>query len=332
MSSLQDHGTFISYSAADWRDAIGEMPPFLLAGCIASGVTQVYGMSESGKSMLVSAAVAALVSGKSFLGCGAAPDTYKAAILVGDTGDGRRYSRRLERILDTEELQRITIYDPTAKGMPFDGWDGLLPECRRESRKILVVDSLSTFVDGDLNSGPACKDFYDRLTYFTAKDINVIVVAHSTEKFSRDGAAQDFIGHSTIKQRPNWHCRVRKSADRKTLWFHGNDESGHEIVIRQPDGGAPAFDVISTADGTELHERSQKRQRQRADTTKAKRGDIGDWVYQNCQGRTRNESAAKAHAEFPNVAVETIKSNLSRGAYKIRQGADRHSWIRDAEC
>jgi hypothetical protein len=70
-------------------------------------------------------------------------------------------------------------------------------------------------------------------------------VAHSTEKWSRDGM-QDFIGHSTIKQRPDWHVRVRKTDDHeKVLWCHGNDEGEHAragLVHPKPPASSSAKD------------------------------------------------------------------------------------------
>jgi hypothetical protein len=289
LSVIQDHGAFVSYSAADWREAGDDAIPFVLPGLMSTGVTQVYGKSEAGKSMFVSGMVGALVSGTPFLGISALPADYNAGILVGDTGDGGRYTRRLDRILAKEDMRKIRIYDPTRKGMPFEDWGALITACRNAGHNILVIDSLSIFAPGDLNSGPVCNTFYDYTTHFTAQGIAVITVAHSTEKYSQFGT-QDFIGHSAIRQRPNWHVRIRDNDGQKRLWCHGNDDGEQGMLLAQPDPKVPAYDVLSATTPDELAEKRETKRRNRSPETRDGNAEIAGWVSA-APGRTQRMAA-----------------------------------------
>lgn len=319
---VEEYKSFVTYSAADWRAAAGERPPFLVDGVISKEVTLVYGKSEAGKSMLVAGTVAAMVSGQgSFIGREVQQQRWDVGILVGDYGDGRRYSGRIEAALpDRQAMSRVRIYDPTRKGMPFYGWEELAGSFRSRGHNLLVVDNLSAFVPGDINNGPACEAFFNALTAFTAQDISVIVVAHSTEKHSQFGT-QDFMGNSAIRQRPSWHCRVRKSGDRKTLYLHGNDAGNHEITVRQANGEVPLFDVVSAVDAEALADRQAKRQRERSDQRKGESDQIRDFVLRECQGDGVRATAKRLAPKFGG-AEGTHRNRLSSGAYGVKLSQD----------
>jgi hypothetical protein len=332
LSAVTEHGTFVSYSAADWREAAGERPPFVVDGVIAKGVTLVYGQSEAGKSMLISGALAALVRGEeSFLNRSVEQRDWSPGLLIGDFDDGRRYGQRLENAgLTPAEMGRINFYDPTKVGMPWGDWAALAEVFRERGHNVLVVDTLSAFVPGDINQGPPCAAFFDALVQFTAQDIAVIVSAHSTEKYSQFGT-QDFIGHSAIRQRPSWHCKVYKVDDnRKRLAFHGNDGGKHDIAVSMLDAAAPVFKVTAERDSGEIDTDKAERSRNRSGSRKSKSDQVRDYVLSQCQGLNRNQTAAKVAAKFSReespLKETTVRSNLSRGSYGVRLGADGRSW------
>jgi AAA domain len=327
---IEDSESYVTYLASDWEEAAAGQPDFIVDQVASSAVTLVYGRSEAGKSMTVQALLAALVSGETqFLGREVQRALWNAGVLTGDYGDGVRYSRRLTRVLGPDGMSRIRVFDASGS-MPFFGWDGLLTRMIREGRKILVVDNLSAFVPGDINSGPACQTFFNALSPFTKAGIAVIVVAHSSEKYVKGGNTEDFIGHSSIKQRATHHCKVTKKADgTKTLWFHGNDGAEHEITVRQADFETPLFEVLRSADAAALADKRAKRaadrQEQQQGNQQSKKGQIRECVLAECQGLNRNQTADKLAARFGGSA-QTYQGQLSRGYYGVKLGEDRR-WV-----
>jgi len=265
MDTIARHEHFVSYSASDWRRAAGDVTPFAIEGLVARGVTLLYGQSEAGKSMIGAGIVAAAVSGQGeFLERAVEQRQWQAGILTGDFRDAPRWCERLERVLTPSQMARVSVYDPTRVAMPFDaGWAELAEVTDWEGVNLLVIDNLSTFVPGDINHGPACMQFFDTLVQFTARDITVIVLAHSTEKHGQFGP-QDFIGHSAIKQRPSFHVKVRKVDDNhKVLTTHGNDCGDGELSVSMADAATPAFELVGAKGSDQLSEERRGRRRDR---------------------------------------------------------------------
>lgn len=263
--AVKQYEHFVSYSAADWRQAAGDVTPFVIEGLVARGVTLLYGQSEAGKSMIGAGIVGAAVSGQEeFLGRAVERRDWRAGILTGDFRDAPRWCERLEGVLTPDQMSGVSIYDPTRVAMPFDtGWAELAKVAEWEGVNLLVVDNLSTFVPGDINNGTACMQFFDTLVQFTANDISVVVLAHSTEKHGQFGA-QDFIGHSAVKQRPSFHVKVHKIDDyHKVLTTHGNDTGNGELSVSMADPAVPAFRLLSEKGSDQLNEERQRRRRNR---------------------------------------------------------------------
>lgn len=316
MDTIALHEHFVSYSAADWRTAAGDDTPFVIEGLVARGVTLLYGQSEAGKSMIGAGIVGVAVSGQEeFLGRAVERRDWRAGILTGDFRDAPRWCERLEGVLAPEQMTKVNIYDPTRVKMPFDeGWAELAKVADWEGVNLLVIDNLSTFIPGDINHGPACMQFFDTLVQFTAKDITVIVLAHSTEKHSQFGT-QDFIGHSAIKQRPSFHLKVRKVDDyHKILTTHGNDSGDGELSVSMADPAVPAFRLVSQKGSDQLSEERRSRRRNRDKGKMDLNAEVWavkdahpDWSYQRIANELSNVKGTTVTKRAVQTAMDSRK-------------------------
>ncbi len=311
---IESSDWYTSYPGTAWRQVAAERPPFLVDQVISGLVTLIYGQSEAGKSMLAQGLSVALTTGApTFLGRGVTEyRTRNVAVLCGDYDDGTLYGERVERA--GGDLGRLHLYDASAH-LPFSRYDMLARDLTDQRADVLIIDNLSSFVPGDINQGPPCQQFFDAIGTFVRHKIAVVVLAHSSEKRAGHGQAmQDFIGHSGIKQRPSWHCLVRRGDDATTLTHHGNRGGRSETVVHLAKPDTPLYDVVSTADNDEL----ARRKRTRSSKVKARADNISDVVLAECQGMNGKQAAALLAPRFK-LAAGTIESGLSQGRYGVKQ-------------
>jgi hypothetical protein len=287
------------------HEPYSESPPFLVEGILHHTVTLIYGEAKSGKSTLAAALAMALSNGEhDFLGRKITLGRpARVGVIAGDFGDDEAYADWLQ---DAD----IAVYGldrPPERRV----WEGLQLDARQRHLDVVIVDNLTSFVNGSLNDDVAVNQVYDQLDRFVRDGIAVLLVAHKSEKFTEHGKAKHPLGSSAISARARWLWHVEPMADTLRLTFSGNGSAPHEVTVT-PATGEASFRVLSTADSDELTSRRRNRSKARLDRD----ANIAAYWRANCQGMTQREAAEKIAAEFGGSPA-THQSKISRIYSKI---------------
>ena len=305
-----------------------ERPPFLVDGILHHTMTLLYGEAKSGKSTLAAALAAAMANGEpDFLG--RKTTTGKPAsvgIIAGDFGDDAAYGSQLRGVLNDGAAVRVYGLDrPPGRRV----WEGLQLKARENRHSLIIVDNLTSFVNGSLSDDVAVNALYDQLDVFIRDGVAVLVVAHTSEKPGEHGYKSPYpMGSSAIRARARWLWRVQPAkGDVIRLSFSGNYDAPHDIIVAAP-RGVPRFDVVSTADADELAQRRAERQRNRDRATLDANAKDARLVVDHCQGMTKADTARWLEANGSSgKQASTYAKELSAGplsrmlAYQDRRWA-----------
>lgn len=293
-------------------DFAGEPPAFLVDGVVHRSVTLVYGQTCSGKSTLAASLAAHLANGAGeFLGRtianGGEPMTV--GIIAGDPLARPEYA---DQLVTSGAIGDGKVY-LSEPDLPVRAaaWAEVREQAADLGWQFVIVDNLSSFVPGSLNSDDDVRSFYGELSDFPRRDVPVLVVAHTSDHAGERGYSRIPMGSSLIRFGPRWWCYARRGGGRLTLEFGGNAGAPHSIVVTEPDG-TPYFEVLDAAGSDELAERRRSRARRTLD----QRAEIGRYIADHCQGMS-NSAAARAVAEQFDLNPETVRSYISKGVYPV---------------
>jgi RecA-family ATPase len=326
---IEDCKGFTMYRLSEHDLIAKDKVPYIIDELISSKVTLLYGRSEVGKSMFIDGGIAAITRGaKSFIGQDVLVDFTAVDVPVGILcGDFEDASLAYERIKAAKgDLDKVEIYDASDK-LPFDNWADLIEQVIAAGHKLLVIDNLSVFVDGDVNESSKIKKFFDMLSPLMGAGVAVVVIAHSSEKFSRFGQPQDFIGASNIKQRSSRRIKIERpeGSDNLRLTLAGNRSGRQEVMLRWPKQSIPVYERIGSSDNKELNERREKAKQERDAKTKATADKIRDHVLGKCRGMNNTDTARSLFAAKLVKSESTARNALRDGRYGVRL-ADDGSW------
>ena len=304
-------------------DLSEEPPPFLVDGIIHESMTLLYGQTCSGKSTIAAALAVALANGAThFLGRKIANDGQRmtVGIVAGDPCGAREYTRRLveTKAIGTGRIYVNEPHRPTRQ----ETWEEVRETAEQHGWQFVIVDNLSSFVPGSLNDDVSVKMFYQQIDAFPRNGIPVLVVAHTSDKWSDRGPSRIPMGSSLIRFGPRWWCNAYRSGGYLQLEYDGNEGTPHRITVNEPNG-VPSFDVVRTADSTEM--RGQRRNVE----TMAKRAEFREYVLAECQSLNGQQTAERL-AERLGGSVSTHKTLLSRGGYGVRRENGR--WVRTLQA
>ena len=302
-----------------------ERPPFLVAGVLHSTMTLFYGEKGTGKSTLAATLAAALANGAGdFLRQSiATTGRQSVGVIAGDFGDDEAYGDQLRNVLD--DGAKVIVYGldrpPVVKT-----WEGLQLAARRAKHGLVIVDNMTSFVNGSLSDDISVNRFYDEMDKFVRDGRAVLVIAHSSEKSGEHGKSRLPMGSSVIRARARWTCFIESNYGNTRLTFDGNYGAPHQMIVSPPNGTA-AFSVVSAIGPEEFAAGKLARSRTRRAQTEARREGIADFVLESCQGLSQAVTAEKIEAQFDG-AVSTHKTHLSRGAYGVMMDRASHQWVR----
>jgi energy-coupling factor transporter ATP-binding protein EcfA2 len=304
-------------------DLSEEPLPFLVDGIIHESMTLLYGQTCSGKSTIAAALAVALANGEThFLGRKIANDGQRmtVGIVAGDPCGAREYTRRL---VETKAIGsgRVYVNEPY-RPTRHETWDEVRDAAQQYGWQFVVVDNLSSFVPGSLNDDVSVKLFYEQIEQFPRDGIPVLVVAHTSDKWTDRGPSRIPMGSSLIRFGPRWWCNAYRSGGYLQLEYDGNEGTPHRITVNEPNG-IPSFEVVRTADTDEL------RGQRRSVETLAKRAGIREFVLAECQHLNGKETAKQIAEKFGG-SESSHQTLLSRGGYGIKREGDR--WTRTLEA
>jgi hypothetical protein len=295
-----------------FEDALKEadqVEPWLVEGIISSGSTLIYGQAKVGKSFLVSALIASLMSGEDYLGRPAPQDRdFSVALCWCDDGDRATYARQIREVLPDGSAAQVGFY--TMPPMTADRWDALYDLVIAKRHSLVVIDNLTQAMEGNINSQEDVGRFFHGVRRFTRAGIPVVIIGHSSDKVGQNGYAPDKpMGSSAIRGSVRWLCYVKRSnKGNLTLTFTGNHAEPHKIIIKH--GAGARFEVLSSADADQMGAEAENRKRQRDAATLDKNKQMAEWVVANCQGMSQRQTAEKLAAQFGGSA-SSLQSSLS---------------------
>jgi len=288
-------------------------PQWVVPGLITDGTTSITGKSEAGKSMLATALIYALATGRPFLGRKPVK-TYRPAVFATDDRGHLEYQERLDLIgregAPQEVRSSLRVFSVESL-LKYEDLVDLYGDVRDMGLDFVVLDNASQMLDGDGNSGYDVNRLFGGIRLFTHAGIPVVIINHQNQQGSvtEASAARGISGNS------NWTRNVRhrltldkvldkgKDTRRRRLFVNGNYSEGESLELEMPRGiDRPVYKVTE----------GQKRQEQKRDPkTMDKNADIARWIKANCPGESIRKQAERAAAQFPDLSEGTIRNRLS---------------------
>lgn len=318
IKSLVSEGKFSrsTYITRD-TDLTADPAPFLVDGIIHESMTLLYGQTCSGKSTVAASLAIALANGeKKFLGRKVnTRGAITVGIVTGDPSGGNEYKRR---IVGSKALgdNGICLNEPYRPTRP-ETWDEVHEQAEEQKWQFVIVDNLSSFVPGSLNEDSAIKEFYEHVEKFPRMGIPLLLVAHTSDKWSDHGPSRIPMGSSFIRFGPRWWINAYRYGGNLHLDFDGNEGTPHSIITTEPNG-TPFFNVVRTLDTDEF------RGQRRGAETHAKHELFKTHVLTECQALNGQETAQELADHFGG-SKSSHATNLSKGAYGVKREKDR--WV-----
>lgn len=267
-------------------------PDWLIEGWLVSSVTMVAGSPESGKSSLVASMAAAVAHGGTWLGEPVTTDrTGPVMILSSDpagSGEWAQKGRDLDVAADDWEIYRFSP----------EHWDDYVELACARCCRLLVFDNITSGIAGPINEANP-SSLLGPLQRVIDGGTPVVVIAHTGK-----GWSQDPMGPTAYKAWRRHGIHVGGSGDRpRKLTRAGNVGIWPDVVVNGTTIGSAV--EYRLADG-------ETNKPNRAPETMDRNNGIADWVVQNCQGMTRNATAA-AIAQTFNGSEGSYRTSLSSG-------------------
>lgn len=318
----------MSFDFMSFEEALLEaeqVEPWLIEGIISSGSTLLYGQAKVGKSFLVSALIASLMSGEDYLGKPVPKDRdFSVALCWCDDGDRATYARQIREVLPEGSGAKVGFY--TMPAMSPDHWEDLFHQVTERRHSLVVIDNLTQSLDGSINDQEAVARYFHGVRKFTRAGIPVVIVGHSSDKVGQNGYAPDKpMGSSAIRGSVRWLCYVKRARKGNvTLTFSGNHAEPHKIVVKH--GVGARFDVIDSMDSDRVEAEAENRKQQRDGSTLDKNRRMAEFIVANCQGMSGRQVAEKLSAEFGGSSETHRKSLQSRALSKMLVSPSETTW------
>jgi RecA-family ATPase len=330
----------------DWDDMISAADSeedFIVDGIVSSATTLLYGESKTGKSYLVCALIAAMVTEGKFLDREIDPRDWKVAVLGTDDRAEKEYGKRIRTVLPEGMRPPVKTFRlPVMRGI--DKWRSIHKRVLDQGYNFVVVDSLTQAINGTINSDETIREFFDGVRLFVNSGIPVLVVAHSSEKTGMNGKSDLPLGSSTITQSVRHRVYAYRQAGKVFLKFKGNHIEEEFRITLAPGAGArftvleeKSLTVLAEENAAKKAEREARKQEQEQTREKAKatrstatldrNAQIVEYVIADCQGMKAATVAKKLSEKFGG-AVSTYTTNLSRGQSfgRMLQVDGSHQW------
>lgn len=307
-----DHGQFRAYTLAE--SLTMTKPTWLAEGLISSSITLVSGKPKSGKSALVTALIAAVLTGGTFLG--REVSQVGRVIVVGtDAGALDEYRDRLLAAGVTADLAGQRFQFVPAVRLDHQFCMNLSEGLRPEADDLVIFDHLSDMA-GDFNSQADVANAFASIRAASG-DATVVVLAHSSTATGPNGfSSKKPLGSTVIAAKARWLVHVeRRGDDRCVVTTSGNGAAGEVLKL---DVGKHVSD-FSISDVLSPEDKSRKR-REGSKKTLDARAEQAAWYVENCQGLSNAGASIKLADKFGG-APATWQNHLARQGW-LRQLLD----------
>ena len=332
----------------DWDamiEAADSEEDFIVYGVISSDTTLLYGESKTGKSYLVCALIAAMVTGDTFLGREIEDRPWKIAILGTDDKAQKEYGKRIRTVLPDDMKPPVKTFPIPIMRTNTD-WKSLHRRVLEQGYNFVVIDSMTQTLNGTINDDKTIREFFDGVRLFVKSGIPVLVIAHSSEKTGLNGKSDLPLGSSTITQSVRHRVFAYQQNGKLFLKFKGNHLDEEYRMTLAPGAGA-RYTVLEEKSLTALAEENAKRKAEReakkkeqteakeqakekrATATLDRNAQIVEYVITECQGMKASTVAGKLSAKCGGSS-RTYHSTLSgKRAYGAMLQVDsQYQWTR----
>jgi hypothetical protein len=266
-------------------------PDWLIEGWLTSSATMVDGSPESGKSSLVASMAAAVAKGEPWLGEPVTTDRQGPVVIIAsDPSDVSQWAKKARDLQVGDDDWEFAAFTPERWDAYEDLADGL--ECR-----LLVFDNITSALEGPINDADPTV-ILAPLGRIATAGTPVVVIAHSGK-----GGGVGPMGPTAYKAWRRHGINVSGRADRRTLKRSGNLGSWSDVIVNGTRIGAAVEYRLADGDTNKPN---------RAPETMDRNNDIADWLVLNCQGMTRNATAAAIAQTFYGSAG-SYRTSLSSG-------------------
>ncbi|EKT81850.1 hypothetical protein WSS_A15199 [Rhodococcus opacus M213] len=299
---------------------------WIIDGYVSSFHTMFYGEPKAGKSSLVSAVIASVVSGQPFLGV--SPNRkMRVAVFGSDDGAAEEYRERIGSAF-TEDLESppIGFYDLPV--MSASDWPEAVAQVIEDGYDFVVIDNVEGCIDGDPNQSQPWQRLYAGTKGFIAKGIPVLLVHHASDKSFQGSKSSKPGGHykATASVRHRVHIRKIGKIGKMELDLVGN--RGQERTVKLMRTGLVEYDVTGEETAEEMQAESEKTKRTRDKAVMDANLEKSKFVVAHCQGMSDRDAASSLAAKFGGTeeGQKTFLRHM-KGALLDKQGrGSRTSW------
>jgi hypothetical protein len=289
---------------------------WIIDGILSADTTLLYGEPKLGKSYFVSAMLAALATGAdTFLGK-KITGTYRPALCWTDDRGWREYKKRMS---DADEIRAADDLDLSFVRLSVmrsvEQWEDLSRVLSREGRDLVVIDNMTSAVDGSLNDDRTVRAFFAGVKVLTDAGMAVLILAHASDakdQYGRGGRRPQ--GHTLTSASVRWRCFMERARGpyNVKLSFSGNVADPHEITVH---GDRMTYGVLSTKDAGQLRTEKAERTRNRDKATLDENAKIAQWVVDNGQGKSASALGHELAGAFGGAAGTHTTNLNSRRKY-----------------
>jgi hypothetical protein len=282
-------------------------PTWLVEGLISTSITLISGKPKSGKSALVTALIAAILSGGQFLGRQVSLGRLGRVIVVGtDAGALDEYRDRLLTAGVSADLagERYQFVPAVRLDDQFCRSFGV--RLRPGATDLVIFDHLSDMA-GDFNSQADVANAFAAIRAASG-DAAIVVLAHSSTATGPNGfSSKKPLGSTVIAAKARWLIHVeRRGDDRCVVTTTGNGAAGETLKL---DVGGHVSDFL-ISDVLSSEAKSRKRREGTKKTLDA-RAEQASWYEENCQALSNVEASHKLAARFGGKPA-TWQNHLAR--------------------
>jgi hypothetical protein len=287
---------------------------WLVPQVVCDSKTLLFGEPKSGKSAVAGGLAAAIATGGEFAGRPVNGGPKRVGIAWTDDRNDREYRSRMAK---TYGMERLNIgFTPLRTMTGPRMWEAFGDHCIAEGYEVLILDNMSRAANGDLNTLPGVREFFDGLDPVVADlGIPTVLISHSSSKTGQNGyKANTPQGRTEITAFVRWHGHVtRHGNSAMTVHFEGNPAPGYDLKIRRDEDGGIGFTDRGTLNAAELENELDKQRQKRDAKTYEQNRKYAQHVHDKCQGMSLAVAAESLAAAFPGdgLAPGTYEGRLS---------------------
>jgi hypothetical protein len=289
--------------------------PFLLGdssqnGLIHRSQTLVYGMTDTGKSMLAMSCGVAVASGRPWLGLPVS-EPGRVVWVSGDPDGKNEAVERLDKVRGDLGNGHIHIVVPQRPASQ-EAWVEMSQAA--DGASLMILDNLTQFVPSSLNDDQGVRLVYDELQKINQLGTAVCVIAHTSDKRNQFGHTSSVpLGTSIIRTVPRWFVHVRRSSKGVSLSMSGNGGRPWEMTVTEPTD-APRFEIVEHVPADELAARRRQRGKKALDENAL----IAQW----CKEHPGLSQAEAAKRMTPDLGFKVTQSRVSRALSGLSQAKE----------